>query len=173
MSNPRFEWSSAVGNTEKLPFSEFDRRRNKREYEYADDGNNDEHNSCFDKNCLICNKERTKIGYRQTKSSFERTRDPEKEQLIEEFQYNVAKNCAATEKKVYKALEISSDEIIRLNNKIDMLNKMFYESKPLNNDDIKDYIDSRLFELHKKNNSAFEELEHHNQKLSFELDNIK
>ena len=102
-----------------------------------------------------------------------KTRDPEKEQLIEEFQYNVAKNCAATEKKVYKALEISSDEIIRLNNKIDMLNKMFYESKPLNNDDIKDYIDSRLFELHKKNNSAFEELEHQNQKLSFELDNIK
>ena len=70
-------------------------------------------------------------------------------------------------------MELSSDEITRLNNKVDILNKRLYDSQPVDPNEIKDYIDSRLFELNQKNNSAYEELEEQNQKLSFQFDNLK
>lgn len=54
-----------------------------------------------------------------------------------------------------------------------MLNKMVYDTKPLDPDDVKEYIDRGLFDLNQKTNVAYQDLERQNQKLTSELEKLK
>lgn len=47
-SKPRYEWSNNAGNSLKRSYNDFERPRYKRDYEYADDLNNSDHEPCFE-----------------------------------------------------------------------------------------------------------------------------
>ena len=171
MSKPRLEWTSNIGSNLRRSQVDFDQPKYKKNYEYSDDLFGKDRDPNYNTNARST--DRDGLDYKASRSPRERYGDIERDKILEDFKYNVAKNCTATEKKVYKALELNNDEILKLNSKVDLLNKRMYDSKPVDPDDIKEYIDRKLFDINQKNNSAYSELEEQNQGLLFQLDNLK
>ena len=93
--------------------------------------------------------------------------------MLEDFKYNVAKNWNLIERKLNKSLELNNDELIRINNRIDLLNKRLGETNNIDTDDIRLYIEKWMNELGKKNNLTIEQLEQQNAKLTNQIDSLK
>ncbi len=92
MSKPRIEWTSNAGNSLRRSQLNFDRPRHKRDYEYDDENPNNVREPYYDSNAKLYDRSGSELGYRVPRSSQERQDEVEREKLLEDFKYNVAKN---------------------------------------------------------------------------------
>lgn len=92
---------------------------------------------------------------------------------MEDFKYNVAKNCTLIEKKVNKALDVNNDELIRVNQRIDTLINKVKQTPSTDLEAFKSHFEKRLLEMDQRHHNAFDELEEENSKLQGQIDMLK
>lgn len=132
---------------------------------------------CYDVTCPICDKDATKVTtttvYHKPNTHDDKVKDIERQKLMEDFKYNVAKNCTAIEKKVNKALDLNNDEIIRVNQRIDLLTNKVKQTPSTDLESFKNHFEKRLLEMDQRHHNAFDELEEENSKLQGQIDGLK
>lgn len=180
MASSQNEWTINIAEAIKSANRNLERIKNKRDYDEQFKEVHFPHGSdviCYDITCPIWSKEGTKVTtttvYHKPRSSEDKMKELERKKMMEDFKYNVAKNCNSIEKKLNKALESNNDELIRVHNRIDLVNRKLAEVNNNDIDDIKYYIEKRLGEIDQKNLSTIEELEIQNAKLQSQVDNLK
>ena len=100
----------------------------------------------------------------------EKIKEIERQQLMEDFKYNVAKNLAGVEKKLNRGLDQQNEEIIRVSRRIDQLN---HASASQRADDPRiDKIEKKLIDMDKYHHDALDDLSLENGKLRAQIDSL-
>lgn len=135
------------------------------------------HVMCYDTNCPICQKAATKVTtttvYHKPNTHEAKIAEIERQKQLEDFKYNVAKNCTSIEKKVNKALDINNDELIRVNHRIDSLANQVNKTKGYDEGLLKDYIDRRMLEMDQRHHESMENSENRDVKLQSQIDGLR
>lgn len=135
------------------------------------------HVRCYDTSCPICQKSATKVTtttvYHKPNTHEAKIAEIERQKQLEDFKYNVAKNCTSIEKKVNKALDINNDEIIRVNHRIDALANQVNKTKGYDEGLLKDYIDRRMLEMDQRHYESMENSENRDVKLQSQIDGLR
>ncbi|CAI2387012.1 unnamed protein product [Moneuplotes crassus] len=132
---------------------------------------------CYDVSCPICQKDATKVTtttvYHKPNTHDEKIKDIERQKEMEDFKYGVAKNCRNIEKKVDQALDINGDELMRINNRIDLLANKVGKAGQGDTEAMKDYVEIKFMDVDKRNGKAFDTLEQQNAHLQKKIDNLQ
>lgn len=181
MASGHHDWNLLIAEEIKNTKRNLDRIQNRNKYDEAK--NNEIHLPhasdviCYDITCPMWNKEGTKITtttvFHNPRSTSDKMTELERKKMMEDFKYNVARHCNSIEKKMNKALGNNNDELIRIHNRIDLVNRKLAEVNTNDLDDIQAYIDRRIEEVDKKNSANIDKLEEQNAKLQSQVDNLK
>jgi hypothetical protein len=101
----RNEWSESIGDAVKGANRNLSRAHGRANEDAANAGMNISskgHVMCYDTSCPICQKEATKVTmttlYHKQNAHEDKIKEIERQKQLEDFKYNVAKNCSSIEK---------------------------------------------------------------------------